>query len=164
MTIANFPRTCPDCRIRVEPGEQIRLSESGWVHATCPEPAPPPPSKATEEGLNPLPTRICTGCGLPGHEADACTRPPPADAAARAAELRTLMGWADDGEPFGLTRFGERFGYPPRTDGQLRAMAREQVEQSRAGRLVTVRGDDGYEIRQPREQDRGDDAGAPPGG
>lgn len=166
---ANRRSRCVRCPVYVEPGEEMITVTDGYAHASCPEMREPeptpdsPPLKATESQETVRPT-ICTACGLPGHDLEDCERLPVADYAARAAEVRTLMGWSEEGEPFVTTPFRERFGLPPRTEGQLRAMAREQVAESRAGRLVTVGHEDGYEIRQAREQDAGHDADAPAGG
>lgn len=77
---------------------------------------------------------------LPGYNQGVPPRKQPLDCAAWAAEARTMLARAlghggDEGtgdSPVVIPPFRERFGLPPRTENELRAIAAEQVAEARA--------------------------------
>lgn len=108
--------------------------EFGHVKANCPKRTPiaktppgAPPEGAPEEVEE---QKICLTCGAKGTHTQTCGQPPPEPE--RIAEI--LTGYGFDRTGLVRTAFRERFRLMPRTEAQLRAIARHQVAEARADR------------------------------
>jgi hypothetical protein len=114
----HLSRDC-DQRTRRQPATRRRL----WPGGQPPEPKPSEQDK------------------MPAYARLDLTRRPPEEIADYAAwgqaarqALAIQLGQPEPDGPYVVTEFRQKFGLPPRTESQLRAIAREQVAEARAAR------------------------------